>query len=454
LRFVKCRTDVQKGVFFIAFDSEVYKIFYMKIIINVVLLIFAFSVYSNEPTIKYSIFCHSDKLDVELFFQQGAELVSDFLLPQSLEKIEQFESPSHQLTTEEDQIRLNVRGNEPVILRYSYKMDDEDFFKADGEDFFVIPDLNLDKNIPIQLEWQEIPPDWILANSYGIQMHCQEINTLNALHQGVYIGGKFSLVSYKDGIHIISQNKSLPFDQIHGFLQVIMQEHQKFWNDFRRTDYLVIISSSQEDRIDAYSKYNAFMIHCKDLNTASEKDWCRIVWVFSHEYFHNWNPYSALPAFRAHFDELAWFIEGFTDYYATLLLYKAGILSFDQCVEETYSHLEAYYASPFRNMTNSEFVQNRHKDPEVQFLPYQQGYALALLWDDQIRSASNGQASLDDLMLSLFQAKLENITPFEIGNFAKHYMGDTAVSDIERYILKGETIPASPTLYGHPICLS
>lgn len=421
----------------------------MKIIISLFLFIFSFSAYSTEPIIRYSILVHSDKLDIELFFQPGIEPVCSFFLPQTLEKLE---SPSHQLTTEKDRIRLDVQNKEPVILHYSYKIDSENFFEFDGQDFFVIPDLNIDKNIAVQLEWKEIPSNWILANSYGIQKYHQEISSLSALHQGVYIGGELALVSYEDGIHIISRNNPLPFDQIHELLQRVMQGHQKFWSDFRQTDYLVLVSSfSQEDRIDAYAKHNAFVIHCKDLNTATEEDWRNVAWVFSHEYFHNWIPYGALPAFRMHFNELAWFIEGFTDYYATLLLYKTGLLSFDQCVDETYSHLEAYYASPFRNMTNSAFVKNRHNDSEVQLLPYQQGYVLALLWDGQIRCASNGQASLDDLMLSLFQAKLKNITPFAIGNFAQHYMGDIAVSDIERYILKGETIPASTTLYGHPI---
>lgn len=426
----------------------------MKIIINLFLIIFSFTVHSFETEIKYSIFFHSDKIDIKLFFQPGNELTSSFLLPQKMDKIEQLDSPSHQFNIEENLIKFNVRVNEPIILCYSYKIEAieaEDFFKFDGEDFFIIPDLNIDKEIPIKLEWQEIPIDWILANSYGIQMHSQKINNLNALHQGVYFWGKFSLISY-DGIHIISTSEALPFNQIYTLLQTIMQEHQQFWNDFKQTEYIVAISCSPDtQQIDAYAKYNAFVINCKDLSIATEENWRDIALVFSHEYFHNWNPYSALPAFRAHFDELAWFIEGFTDYYATLLLYKTGIISFDQCVDETYFHLEAYYASPFRNITNLEFVQNRYKDPRIQLLPYQKGYALALLWDDQIRSTSKGKASLDDLMLSLFQAKLENITPSEIGDFAKHYMGDIAISDIERYILKGETIPISLNLYGHPI---
>lgn len=421
----------------------------MKKLISLFLFIVSYSAYSNEPTIEYSILVHSDKLDVELFFQPGSEAVSSFILPK---KLEELASPSHQIAIEKGQINLDLQGKEPVILHYSCKIESENFFNFNGEDLFVIPDLNLDKKISIQLEWKETPLNWILANSYGIQTCYQKINSLTDLHEGVYIGGELTLVSYEDGIHIISQNTPLPFDQIHELLQKIMQEHQKFWSDFRQTDYLVVFPSScQENRIDAYAKANAFVIHCEDLNRAPEEYWSTIAWVFSHEYFHNWIPYSATSAFRMHFDELAWFIEGFTDYYATLLIYKAGLLSFDQCIDETSSHLEAYYTSSFRNMTNAEFVQNRYKDSNVQLLAYQKGYVLALLWDDRIRRSSDGHASLDDLMRSVFQTKLEKITPFVIGNFAKAYVGDIAIADIEEYILKGETIPAPTTLYGYPI---
>lgn len=416
--------------------------------IKLLFFILISSIYSAEETIRYSLFPYLDKIEIELFFQSENQLPSIFILPDKLDCIDHLESPSHQFTVEEDKIRVEIKNNDPIMFRYSYKIEDTNSFEINGEDLFVIPDLKIDHKIPILLEWQKIPSDWTIANSYGIQENHQKIDSLSDLITGIYLLGKFSLASYEDNIHIASQNGPLPFDKIHNALQTIIKEHKKFWNDFKEIRYLVVVPAPQESQIDAYAKKNAFVIRCTNLNRATDKEWQDIIWVFSHEYFHNWNPYSALPAFIPHFDELGWFIEGFTDYYATYLLYKAGIFTFDQCIDETYAHLEAYHQSPYRNITSKEFIQKRTKDPMMQNFHYQQGYVLALLWDDKIRSISKGELSLDHFMRSLFKSDLQNVTSSTIGHFAKGYMGDTAIFDLERYILQGETIPTSPTLYG------
>jgi predicted metalloprotease with PDZ domain len=104
--------------------------------------------------------------------------------------------------------------------------------------------------------------------------------------------------------------------------------------------------------------------------------------LFARELFHAWNP-QRLGGFEevggVEDERLYWFSEGFTDYYASLLLLRAGLISLDDYLARYNSSIKDYYASPVRLLTAAEMVQKRRTNGDAERLFYQWGCLLAQL---------------------------------------------------------------------------
>lgn len=109
--------------------------------------------------------------------------------------------------------------------------------------------------------------------------------------------------------------------------------------------------------------------------------------------------------------------------------------------------LPEYEKNPVRAVPNDSitwdtFWGNRH----YQKLPYQRGLLYALLVDQQIKQASNGMKSLDDLMGDVLRdCQADANLRMEGALWLKHlrnYLNEDAAA-FERYILKGEPIDFS-----------
>jgi predicted metalloprotease with PDZ domain len=128
-----------------------------------------------------------------------------------------------------------------------------------------------------------------------------------------------------------------------------------------------------------------------------------IMFLMSHELFHSWNGrrYKLQDP-----QELGlWFSEGFTDFYARRLSYRAGLMSAASYVEDLNKRIERYTLSPFRDEPAERIVRDFWRDPAIGDLPYLRGNMVASLVDAQIRLTSGGSRSLDDLMKELLSAR-------------------------------------------------
>ena len=150
----------------------------------------------------------------------------------------------------------------------------------------------------------------------------------------------------------------------------------------------------------------------------------------------------------AHYPEnerLYWFSEGFTDYYAILLLLRAGLISLDEYVAAHNSFIKAYYTSPVRSLTVDEMVQKRQTNSDADQLFYKKGYLLANHLDFTIRSKTNGKHSLDDVMRSLLRSSKPGsikLSEKRIADALRPYLQEQGASDIEKYMSRGELVPA------------
>src|SRR5690606_1293922 len=97
----------------------------------------------------------------------------------------------------------------------------------------------------------------------------------------------------------------------------------------------------------------------------------------------------------------AWYTEGAAEFYASTLAYRAGVLSADDLLDIVNRRADSYYANPHLRLSNAEAGRIFWSDSRAQRVPYGRGFMYLTNINAQVRAASSGQRSLDDLVLDL-----------------------------------------------------
>ena len=133
--------------------------------------------------------------------------------------------------------------------------------------------------------------------------------------------------------------------------------------------------------------------------------------IFAHEFFHLWNGKSFAPET----DETEWFKEGFSNYYTLKVLHHIGYLDdlsyLDLLANFFYQRYDSDDGVGSLSMTDGELKHDHWG------LIYSGGMFVAIAQDMQIRSASNNEKSVEDMMRFMFD------------NFSDETYG---ISDVER----------------------
>jgi len=167
-----------------------------------------------------------------------------------------------------------------------------------------------------------------------------------------------------------------------------------------------------------------------------------VQFLFAHEAFHTWNP--AQLGELVPKDPVYWFTEGFTDYYARLLLLRASFIGSEQYAEDINRIYSEYMSSPARNYDEQRVQTHYLSDPATQRLPYLQGDLLALKWNAVIGERSHGTQSLDDAMRLLMQKAKESeqtLSDQDLAAVFANFVGPEVFADVRDYVHAGKTFP-------------
>ncbi|MBC9071502.1 M61 family metallopeptidase [Thauera sp. CAU 1555] len=139
----------------------------------------------------------------------------------------------------------------------------------------------------------------------------------------------------------------------------------------------------------------------------------------SHEYFHTWNVKRIKPAAFTPYDlavenhtGLLWAFEGFTSYYDDLALVRSGVIGVDDYLGLLGKTISNVLRGPGRlrqSVAESSFdawtkyYRQDENAPNAIVSYYAKGSLVALALDLQLRAASAGENSLDDVMRLLWQ---------------------------------------------------
>lgn len=142
-------------------------------------------------------------------------------------------------------------------------------------------------------------------------------------------------------------------------------------------------------------------------------DWLALA---SHEHFHAWNVKRMRPIELGPFDyehevhtESLWIAEGLTSYYDELQVHRAGLMTRDEYLERLSKQIEALETTPGRRvqpLTEAsfdawiKFYRPDENSPSSRVSYYTKGALVGWLIDAEIRRATAGARSLDDVMRS------------------------------------------------------
>jgi len=193
------------------------------------------------------------------------------------------------------------------------------------------------------------------------------------------------------------------------------------------------------------------------LTASTDAELQQFRFLLAHEYFHTWDPRQLGGMYDGAREPAAyWFSEGFTDFYTRRLMLRAGVFSLEDFAGEWNDMLKAYDASTARNHTNEQIVTDFWTDYPTQKLPYQRGAMLAAIWNARLLQATGGRVSLDDVMHRMRDltaadrdAGRERVVTADL--FPRIYAemgGPDLRPDIDRYIVRGETILLPADLWG------
>lgn len=189
--------------------------------------------------------------------------------------------------------------------------------------------------------------------------------------------------------------------------------------------------------------------------------------LVAHEYFHLWNVKRIRPDALGPFDysnenytKLLWVAEGATSYYESVILRRAGIISDQEFLAGKASQIQALQERPGRFETSLEeasfdawikYYRQDENSVNNQISYYDKGDIVNFLLDVEIRTASKGAKSLDDVLRYLYNEhykKGKNYTPEDYQKIAEMMAGKSLDDFFSKYVRGRAEIDYSGILNG------
>jgi len=190
----------------------------------------------------------------------------------------------------------------------------------------------------------------------------------------------------------------------------------RFWGDvpFDRYYFFNIIGAP----LNALEHKNSTVINIPRQPTDARAGHLEWLSTATHEYFHAWNVKRLRPVELGPFDyenevysKHLWFAEGITDYYADLLLPRAGLATVEEYLGALSSQIRSLQTTPGRLEQSAErasydawikYYRQDENSVNTSISYYVKGAVIGFVLDAKLRRATNGAKSLDDVMRTMY----------------------------------------------------
>jgi len=240
-------------------------------------------------------------------------------------------------------------------------------------------------------------------------------------------------------------------------LRKVALEEKKVFGELPYENYVhfYFFAPPESNASGALEHLNSFVAFAPGARATPEQ----LITTGAHEFFHLWNvkrlrPEGMWPYDYSTEDEtpLLWVSEGFTNYYASMVVYRAGLIDEKQWLARTAGAAAGVENNDARNYispANASVSTWVGYDSPVAFgiSYYTAGQNLGALLDLSIRNDTDGKASLDDVMRTLYNenykrgkgfttdqmiAVIEKLTKKDYNDFFAKYVFDVQVPDYDK----------------------
>ncbi len=196
----------------------------------------------------------------------------------------------------------------------------------------------------------------------------------------------------------------------------LAKEVVDFWRDVPYGRYL-FLNVINETRGGLEHKGSTLMM-TKRFQASTEAGYRSWLGLVSHEFFHAWNGKRLRPQALGPFDyenevytEALWFVEGLTSYYDDLLMFRAGLMSQKQYLAALSKQIKRLEGTPGRleqPLSRAsydawiEYYRHDESSKNTTISYYTKGSVVGFVLDMEIRHATGGTKSLDDVMRAAY----------------------------------------------------
>ena len=213
-------------------------------------------------------------------------------------------------------------------------------------------------------------------------------------------------------------------------VQKIVEEYARMWGELPYEKYVFLNVLNESGG--GLEHLNSTTLMASRWATSTPRRYTNWLGLVSHEYFHLWNVKRLRPAELGPFDydrenytKGLWISEGLTDYYGSLALRRAGLVSDEAYLAMLSNDIESLQTTPGRLVQPVEMAsfdawikeyRSDENSPNVAISYYTKGAVVGFLLDAEIRRASGDRRSLDEVMRLAYR-RFSGARGFTTGEF-------------------------------------
>ena len=313
--------------------------------------------------------------------------------------------------------------------------------------------------------------DWKVAT--GLPKVEGQTNTFRAenfdvLYDSPFEVGNFTEVPFTvEGVphrYVFEGDGNYDTDKIAKDTAKIIEQSKAIFGDLPYKDYLFIVNLRGGGGLE---HLNSTALQWQKFGFKPEARYKSFLNLVAHEYFHLWNVKRIRPDVLGPFDyenenytKMLWVAEGATAYYEGVLLRRADLISDQEMLDNKAKLIEQLQSRPGRFETSLEsasfdawikYYRQDENSVNNQISYYDKGEVVNFLLDIEIRSASGGAKSLDDVMRFLydeFSKKNKNYTPADYQKISETMAGKSLDDFFKKYVRGTADIDYNATLNG------
>ncbi len=199
-------------------------------------------------------------------------------------------------------------------------------------------------------------------------------------------------------------------------LEAIVREQVAFWGGAPYDRYVFV--NLITEAVGGLEHLASTVLMTSRWKSRTRKGYLEWLGLASHELFHAWNVKRLRPAELGPFDYEAenhtrglWVAEGITTYYGDLVVHRAGLSTTREYLDQLSGQIQELQAAPGRlvqSLDDASFdawIKHYRPDensPNTAVSYYTKGAVAAFLLDIEVRRASGGARTLDDVMRTAY----------------------------------------------------